>query len=276
MRKMKFFLAIVLLSMIVLSCQRREKQDVLMVYPNWSDGLSITYLAKVMLEERGYKVSVKRLEPGPIYATLSRGDADVYMGAWLPNTHESYWGRFHEKLDILGNVFDDGITGLVVPDYVTINSIEELNRHRSHFDGKIYGIAAGAGIHGKTEMAIKEYNLEYQQLSSSETSMLTALKKAIANEEWIVITGWKPHFMWSDFNLKTLDDPLRVYPTDTIKIVSRKGFAAEKPELALFFNNFHLNEKMLGELMNEVASERNPEIGAKRFYRKYENVLFGF
>ena len=46
-----------------------------------------------------------------------------------------------------------------------------------------------------TEKAIKAYNLDYSQISSSETSMITALKKADKNKEWIVITGWKPHFM---------------------------------------------------------------------------------
>lgn len=276
MKKIVSLLAYAILSIAVFSCERREKQDVLIVYPNWFDGISITYLAKVMLEDRGYKVNIKRLEPGPIYASLSRGDADIYMDAWLPYTHESYWTRFHQKLDILGSVFDDGVSGLVVPEYVTINSIEDLNRHREDFGGKIYGIASGSGIYGNTETAIRKYSLDYQQLSSSETSMITALKKAEVHKEWIVITGWKPHFMWSDYDLKILEDPLKVYPTDTIKVISRKGFTLDKPELAKFFSNFHLDEKMLGELMTEVSSDKNPEIGALRFYTKYKDILSEF
>lgn len=155
-------IGIILLAMATLmACERRYKQDVLMLYPNWTEGVAITYLAKVILEEKGYTVDLKRLEPGPIFAALSRGDADVYMAAWLPYTHEYYWDRFGDRLEVGGVVFDNGITGLVVPAYVDINSIEELNDHKDKFEGgKIYGIGAGAGIHGNTERAIKEYGLE--------------------------------------------------------------------------------------------------------------------
>lgn len=244
-----------------------------MLYPNWAEGIAITHLAKIMLEEKGYTVTLKRIEPGPIYAALSRGDADIYMDAWLPHTHKDYWAKYGHKLDILGSIFDDGITGLVVPDYVDIASIEELNAHKDRFEKKIYGIAAGAGIHANTEVAIKAYNLDFTQVSSSETSMITALKKAVKNKEWIVITGWKPHFMWSQFNLKPLNDPQGIYPVDQIKIISRKGFKADSPAIGGFFENFTLNEDLLNELMEEVGKNQNPTVGAKSFYEKYRAIF---
>lgn len=273
---MKRIISSVLILIILLlttSCERRHKYDVVMLYPNWADGIAITYLAKVILEDNGYSVSMKRLEPGPIYTSLSRGDTDVYMDAWLPYTHKDYWDKYGSKLDIIGTAFDDGSTGLVVPSYVEINSIEELNSNKSRFGSKIYGIAAGAGIHSNTQKAIKEYNLELGQISSSETSMVTALKKAISQKEWIVITGWKPHFIWSDFDLKVLEDPKGIYPTDRIEILSRKGFSEDKPELAAFYKNFVLNEKMLNELMTDVSSDKNPIAGASLFYEKYKEIM---
>lgn len=218
MIKKKLFAIVILLAVILSSCERRQKQDVLILYPNWAEGIAITHLSKIMLEEKGYIVTIKRLEPGPIYAALSRGDADVYLDAWLPYTHGDYWERYNKDLDILGSIFKGGTTGLVVPSYVDINSIEELNVNKDKFSGKIYGIGVGAGIYYNTEKVITEYNLEFIQQASSETSMITALKKAVSHEEWIVITGWKPHYIWANFNLKTLDDPRNIYPTDEIKI----------------------------------------------------------
>ena len=273
---MKRIISSVLILIILLlttSCERRHKYDVVMLYPNWADGIAITYLAKVILEDNGYSVSMKRLEPGPIYTSLSRGDTDVYMDAWLPYTHKDYWDKYGSKLDIIGTAFDDGSTGLVVPSYVEINSIEELNSNKSRFGSKIYGIAAGAGIHSNTQKAIKEYNLELDQISSSETSMVTALKKAIAQKEWIVITGWKPHFIWSDFDLKVLEDPKGIYPTDRIEILSRRGFSEDKPELAAFYKNFVLNEKMLNELMTDVSADKDPTVGATLFYKKHKDTM---
>ena len=268
-------IGIILLALTMLmACERRYKQDVLMLYPNWTDGIAVTYLAKVILEEKGYTVDLKRLEPGPIFAALSRGDADAYMAAWLPYTHEYYWNRFGDRLEVGGVVFDNGISGLVVPTYVDINSIEELNDHKEQFEGgKIYGIGAGAGIHANTERAIKEYGLEYQQVSSSETAMLAATRKADASNDWIVITGWKPHQMWAMFDLKPLEDPKGIYPTDEITIVTREGFAEDQPEIADFFRHLQLQDDLLAELIDGLADERDPEVPARRFYNKYRDML---
>ncbi len=265
---------IALISIFILAgCTQKEKHDLIILYPNWAEGIAMTHLADVILNEKGYSASLKRIEPGPMYAALSKGDADVYMDAWLPHTHKDYWERFGDKLEIIGSVFDNGITGLVVPSYVEINSIEELNANKDKFGGQIYGIAAGAGIHSNTEKAIKEYNLDYTQISSSETSMLTALRKAESQKEWIVITGWKPHFMWFKHDLKALEDPLSIYPTDRISIISRLGFKEEKPELAEFFKNFVLSEDLLGELINDVESQKEAKDGARIFYDKHKEML---
>lgn len=273
MKKRIALFSILTLCIIFSACERRYKQDVLILYPNWAEGIAISYLGKILLEEQGFTVTLKRIEPGPVYAALSRGDADIYMDAWLPHTQKDYWERYGEKLDVLGSVFEEGTTGLVVPTYVDINSIEELNEHKDKFDSKIFGIGVGAGIYYNTEKAINEYDLGFTQMASSETSMITALKKAVSQKEWVVITGWKPHFIWANFDLKTLEDPKGIYPTDEIKIISRKGFKEEKPQIATILENFKLSEELLNELMTEVDRDPNPEIGARRFYEKYKQLL---
>lgn len=262
----------VLLFAFLFSCERRHKEDVLMLYPNWADGIAITHLGKIILEEKGYTVTIKRLEPGPIFAAMSRGDADVFMDAWLPYTHKDYWDRYSSRLDTLGAVFSGGSTGLVVPSYVDINSIEELNANRDKFDARIYGIGVGAGIYDNTQKALEAYNLNFTQQPSSETSMITALKKAISNKEWVLITGWKPHFMWSNYDLKILEDPLSVYPTDKIQIVTRKDFAEDKPEIAAILKEYRLTEDLLNELMIDIDNNEKPEIGARIFYEKHKDL----
>ncbi|MDZ7775178.1 MAG: glycine betaine ABC transporter substrate-binding protein [Bacteroidales bacterium] len=49
-----------------------------------------------------------------------------------------------------------------------------------------------------TEKAIKEYNLDYKQVTSSGPAMVASLQKAYNSKEPIVITGWKPHHKWSN------------------------------------------------------------------------------
>jgi glycine betaine/proline transport system substrate-binding protein len=47
-------------------------------------------------------------------------------------------------LVVIGEAFSDATTGLVVPTYVTINSIENANKDK--FKGEIIGIGGGAGL----------------------------------------------------------------------------------------------------------------------------------
>ena len=45
-------------------------------------------------------------------------------------------------MEIIGEVYDEARIGLVVPEYVTVNSIDELNAQKDRFGSKIIGIDA--------------------------------------------------------------------------------------------------------------------------------------
>ena len=244
-----------------------EKKEVNILYPNWAEGIAFTNLAKVALEANGFDVEMTNLEPGLIYGELSKDDSkgDVFLDAWLPNTHKDYWADYGDKLVKLGEAFSNGTTGLVVPSYVTINSIEELNANKDKFDGEIIGIGSGAGIHANTEKAIEEYGLDFEQITSSGPAMVASLEKAIKNNEWIVVTGWKPHFKWAKNDLKYLEDPKGIYPKDVCAIISRRGFAEDMPKAGTFFKNFNLDEDQLYDLMGKI-SEVGEEAGAQQYY----------
>jgi glycine betaine/proline transport system substrate-binding protein len=257
--------------------KEEAKKEVTILYPNWGEGIAFTHLAKVALEDNGYDVEIINLEPGLIYGELSKEDSkgDVFLDAWLPHTHAPYWEDYGDKLVKLGESFSGGTTGLVVPSYVTINSIEELNDNVDKFDGEIIGIGSGAGIHANTLKAIEEYNLDFEQITSSGPAMVASLDKAISNNEWIVITGWKPHFKWSNFDIKYLDDPKGIYPKDVCAIVSRSGFETDSPEAAQFFKNFNLREEQLYTLMGAIDMSGEEE-GAQQYYEANKDMVNGW
>ncbi|MDA3780469.1 MAG: glycine betaine ABC transporter substrate-binding protein [Bacteroidales bacterium] len=245
-----------------------SKQEISILYPNWAEGIAFTNLAKVALDNQGYNTKITPLEPGIIYATLAKGDADLFFDAWLPNTHSSYMKKFGDKLTKLGESFSNGTTGLVVPSYCDIESIEQLNDNVDKFDGKIIGIGSGAGIHGNTEKCITEYELNYKQVTSSGAAMVASLKKAIDAQEPVIITGWKPHFMFSQYDIKYLKDPKNIYPKDKCTILSRTNFKNEQPDVAKFCANFNLEEDKLYDLMEKISNAENPLEGAKAFYKE--------
>ncbi len=197
------------------------------------------------------------------------------MDAWLPNTHKHYWEDYGDKLVKLGESFSEGTTGLVVPSYLPINSIEELNENKEKFDGKIIGIDSGAGIHKDTYEAIEEYGLDFEQITSSGPAMVAALQKATRNEDWIVITGWKPHIKWTQYDLKFLEDPKGIYPTDVCAILSRRGFEEDMPQAAGYFKNFHLSDAQLNDLMSTIDENGN-EAGARMWYEANKTLVDGW
>lgn len=228
-------------------------ETVKIAYPNWAEGIAMTHLVQAILEEEmGYDVELTQAQPGVSYGAVASGDQDAFLDAWLPHTHEPYWDEHGDQLDDLGPNFAFGITGLVVPSYVKIDSIPELNQIADELDGKITGIGTGAGITRNTTIAIDEYDLDLVQVNSSGPAMTAALKNAIDSGEPIVVTGWKPHWKFGRYDLKVLDDPKSVYPVDACKTVARKGFREDMPEVAQFLTNFNLREADLTALMIQI------------------------
>jgi glycine betaine/proline transport system substrate-binding protein len=257
--------------------EKSEKEtEISILYPNWAEGVAFTNLAKVALDDMGYNVKITPLEPGPIYATLAKGDADLLLDAWLPHTHADYWEKYGDKLVKLGESFSNGTTGLAVPSYVEVNSIEELNDNVDMFNGEIIGIGSGAGIHRNTEKAIEDYNLDYKQVTSSGPAMMASLQKSYAKEEPIIITGWKPHYMWAQYDLKYLEDPKGVYPKDVCAILSRQGFKEDNPMLGQFFTNFNLSDEQLGELLLKIRNGDDELASAKEWYMAHKDLVQGW
>lgn len=226
-----------------------------LVYVNWAEGVAYTHLAKVVLEEKmGYTVEITAADVGPAYTSIAQGDMDAFMETWLPVLHKDYVEKYKDKIIDLGSVYDGTLSGLVVPDYVTINKISELNDHKKEFKGRITGIDSGAGIMKTCEDVIEMYDLDFKLLASSGPAMTAALKDAIKKKKWIVVTGWSPHWMFSRWDLKYLeqDQDKTVWKSGKIHIMGRKGLKADKPELASFLSNMKFTDAQLADLMLKV------------------------
>jgi glycine betaine/proline transport system substrate-binding protein len=226
-----------------------------LTYVNWAEGIAYTHVAKVVLEEKmGYEVDITAADVGPAYAAVGQGSHDAYMECWR-GLHLDYLKKFEGDLVSLGNVYEGTETGLAVPAYVTIDTLAELNDHADKFGGVITGIDAGAGMMKKTENElIPAYDLDIELLASSGPAMTAALKDAIENEEWIVVTAWKPHWMFGRWDLKFLEqaEDKIMWEKGDIEIIGRAGLEEEKPELAQFLKNFYFTDAQLSDLMLKV------------------------
>lgn len=247
-----------------------EKKTVKLGYVNWSEGIAMTNLAAAVIEDQmGYKVTLTMADVAPVFTSVASGNTDAFMDVWLPTTHEDYMKKYGDKLEDLGVSYENAMIGLAVPSYVPINSIDELNANKDQFGGEIIGIDSGAGIMNATDKAIADYGLNYTLLPGSGPTMTAALKKAIDAKKPIVVTGWKPHWMFSRWDLKVLEDPKGVYgAAENIHIVTRKDLSKDMPEVVDFLKNFKLSEKQLGDLMGAIEDKGGEPLDVARAWAK--------
>ncbi|GAA2809715.1 ABC transporter permease/substrate binding protein [Streptomyces showdoensis] len=219
-------------------------------YIPWDEGIASTFLWKELLERRGYEVDTRQLEAGALYTGLAGGQIDFQTDSWLPVTHAQYWDKYRDRLEDLGSWYGPTSLELTVPSYVKdVNSLADLKGKAGQFKGRIVGIEPSAGMMGiLNDKVLKEYGLEgeYKVVDGSTPGMLAELKRAYDKKEPIAVTLWSPHWAYSTYDLKKLQDPEGAWGKgDGIHTLARKGFSAENPEIGAWLKNFRLSEAQL-------------------------------
>ncbi|MFG6159389.1 glycine betaine ABC transporter substrate-binding protein [Halomonas sp. 1390] len=258
------------------TAQAQEKGTVELAYVEWASEVASTNVVAAVLEQAGYEVELISLSAAAMFQALSTGDADAIVAAWLPTTHADYMERVGDKVDDLGANLNGTRLGLVVPAYTDVDSIAELDANADAFDGTITGIDPGAGLMSLTEQVVEDYELEEMDLQSgSGATMTAALDSAIKNEQDIVVTGWTPHWMFSRWDLKYLEDPKNVYgDAEQINTVARKGLEEDMPEAYAILDAFEWSPEQMGEvmLMNQ-QEDSDPYENAKRWVEENQDVV---
>ena len=250
-------------------------KNVKLVYVEWDCATAATHVVKAVLEDMGYKVETIPVAAAAMWQAMGTGDADGMVTAWLPVTHADYLAKVKDKVVDLGPNVEGAKIGWVVPKYVTINSIEEMNANKDKFDGKVIGIDPGAGLMKKSEKAIKDYGLDFELVEGSGATMTAALADAIKNNKWIVVAGWSPHWKFGRWDLKYLEDPKGVFGAEeTINTIVRKGLKEDMPEVYALLDNFHWSADMLQKVMAQNQEKgADPDTTAKKWVKEHPDMV---
>jgi glycine betaine/proline transport system substrate-binding protein len=243
-------------------------------YVQWACANANTHMVEALLEEKyDVEVNIRDMDAGLLWQSIATGDIDFMVTAWLPGTHKAYYEELKDQVVDLGPVYQGAAIGLVVPTYVDVDSIEELNANADKFGGRIIGIDAGAGIMTAAAQAITDYNLDLELVQSSDAAMTAELKTAYESEEWIVVTGWSPHWKFASFDLKFLEDPkLSFGGEETINAVTRMGFAEDYPEINEFLDNYLLSDEDFGSLIAAMEEYDDDKEAAKAWIEENRNL----
>jgi len=110
-----------------------EKGTVTLGYVEWDSEIASTHVVKNVLENMGYEVEAIGVDAGIMFTGIGTGEFDGIVAAWMPGTHADYYAEIEDSVENLGPNLEGAKIGLVVPAYVEIDSIEELNDVKDKF-----------------------------------------------------------------------------------------------------------------------------------------------
>ncbi|AVU77648.1 glycine betaine ABC transporter substrate-binding protein [Pseudomonas sp. Fig-3] len=249
-----------------------EPAPVRIGWVNWSDTEIAVKLASTALQDH-LKQPVKLVlaDIGIQFQALANGNIDLIPMVWLPSTHKAFYDKYSDKLEDLGVLYE-GRIGMAVPTSIAaseIASIEDLNKPdvREKLGGKILTSEVGNGQYKLTEKAIELYKLDgYKMVASSESGMLSELDRNLKRDKWSLVNAWSPHWMFSKWSLRYLDDPKKIFGgAEQIHAVARKGFSAEYPDVARFFTHFNIPQADLERLMAAARDSSADKVVAEYY-----------
>lgn len=236
-----------------------------LAYVEWDSEVASTHVLAEVLKRQGFDVETTPLDNAIMWESVASGKTDASVSAWLPSTHKAQADQYKDKIDILGPNLDGAKVGLVVPSYMDVSSIEDLSNQA---DKTITGIEPGAGVVTAANNTIKAYpNLsDWKVETSSSGAMVVALDQAIKNKEPIIITGWTPHWMFSKYDLKYLEDPKEAMGApEQINTFTRLGLKDDSPEAYKILKNFNWTTEDMGTVMLAINEGESPEVAAKEW-----------
>ncbi|MBO0446740.1 ABC transporter permease/substrate binding protein [Enterococcus ureilyticus] len=255
------------------SSAKNGEKNISLSYVEWDTEVASTHVVGEVLKDVGYNVSLTPLDNAIMWESISKGETDAMVAAWLPGTHGEQYKQYKDKVDDLGENLKGAKLGIVVPQYMDVDSIEDL---KDQAGKKITGIEPGAGVVAAAEKTQKAYNnlSDWSVETSSSGAMTVALGQAIKNKEEIVITGWSPHWMFAKYDLKYLEDPKGTMgKEETIHTMARKGLEKENPEAYNILKNFHWTKEDMESVMLEINNGTDPTQAARNWIDSHEKEV---
>lgn len=261
-------------------------QTVRLAEPGWNDLAFTTGTAQVVLGALGYEVKADLLGLPIIYESLKTKELDAFLGYWDP-AMITYAKPYLDD----GSVTNLGINlqgakyTFAVPDYVAaagVKDFSDLAAHADAFDRKMYGIEPGSNQLMLDVIADPAFGLDgWEVIESSETGMLTEVKRKVDRNQFIVFQGWAPHPMNTAFNMVYLTGGDAHYGPDfgaaTVSSQIRSGYQTECPNVAALLKNMvfsvEFESQGMGYLINDGLS---PVDAANQILKEQPQILEGW
>jgi glycine betaine/proline transport system substrate-binding protein len=252
----------------------------------WTDIMLTNTTAEVILSALGYQPTQTLLGLDVSYVSMREGNIDIFQGNWRPVQDDQYKAFFDDgSVEVLGKNLDGAKFTLAVPKYVAdagVTSFADLAAHTDKFGGKIFAIEPGSNQPLLDMVAENRHGLGgWEIVESSEAGMLSQVGRMYPDGEWVAFLGWEPHPMNLNYDLTYLEGgDIEFGPNfggATVYTLSRKGYAAECPNVGRFFSQlaFDLDYENFG-MQKIMGDGMSPADAAKAMIAARPELLEGW
>ncbi|HAV08551.1 MAG TPA: glycine/betaine ABC transporter substrate-binding protein [Rhodobacteraceae bacterium] len=254
----------------------------------WTDITATTAAATTVLGALGYETDIKVLSVPVTYASMAKGDVDVFLGNWMPTMEgdiASY--RDAKTVDTVRANLEGAKYTLAINKAAAdlgIKDFADIAAHKEALEGKIYGIEPGNdGNRLILEMIEGDaFGLKgFEVVESSEQGMLAQVARAEKKGEPVVFLGWEPHPMNANFAMSYLTGGDDVFGPDfggaTVYTNTRAGYVAECENIGKLLTNLSFSLKMENEIMGAILNDgTDPGKAASAWLTANPDVLSGW
>ncbi|MFZ5966943.1 MAG: glycine betaine ABC transporter substrate-binding protein [Bacillota bacterium] len=231
--------------------------------------LQVEIFKQVLQKKLGIALEGIKVPSMELFRSVADGKADATVAPWIP-AEEASLKKYAKDLDDLGGNLYGCKRGLVVPNYVTIDRIEDMDKAASNFGNKIYSVQRATSMGLLLPKIIEKYGLGFTVEYGDEKTMLDVLERKIKNKEWVVITGWQPHWMFGAHDLKFLKDSKEIFGKDQYcATLARKNLKQDMPAFYQMLKDFKLDINGINIGLNHIYQGMTVQDAAKEYIRKY-------
>ncbi len=257
---------------------------------SWTGVTVKTELAKDILTSLGYQTKVSTLSVPIVYQALSTGDADVFLGNWMPSM-ETIANKYFEQGTVVKYVanMNDAKYTLAAPSYVVdggLKDFADIAKYADKLDHKIYGLEPGndgnqiiKAMIDNNDFGLKDFKI----VATSEPIMLTEVQNKVRDGKWVVFLGWSPHYMNQIIDMKYLTGSTGATfgdndGTATVFTNVRKGFAEDEPNAALLIKQMIFPIAMMNEISQLLNDDKslNHETAGLKWLKAHPEIYRGW
>ena len=202
---------------------------------------------------------------------------EIRQGDWVPRSVHRNTRRISDAIHDVEKEHGRDARDTEVAAKLDIGLAEYHSMLNDTACGRIVGIDVGSGLMRLTSKAMRDYGITQLQLvPGSGASMAASLTDAIFKQEWIVVTAWSPHWMFSRWPMHYLDDPQNsLGKEESIFKVGRVGLEKDHPEVWAFLSKFRFEDASQLQRLMDWNQQRgtDPVQNASRFMKENPRLV---